>query len=196
MKELIRMRKIWIFTTGAAVLFVLMLSAGAQDAPKPQEPEYINSFFLLDSSANLTPLEREPVGVAGKGRILVFGQAGISYEIQHDRSPVRIPAGAPLAIVVRLENHDLDPATLVVLYPLKIVKGKRQLLISGIGTLSIHTKSDLQDKQRQLTFAKFGQASLKITPASPLSPGEYAIAVQPHDGQPTAYCFGIDPTAN
>ncbi|MGA3240292.1 MAG: hypothetical protein ABSG03_28785 [Bryobacteraceae bacterium] len=55
-----------------------------------------------------------------------------------------------------------------------------------------HTKSDLQSKQLQMVFTKYGQGSLKITPTSPLAPGEYAIAVQTRDQQPTAYCFGID----
>jgi hypothetical protein len=56
----------------------------------------------------------------------------------------------------------------------------------------LERQSDLQSKQLQMVFAKYGQASLKITPASPLAPGEYAIAAQTRDQQPTAYCFGID----
>lgn len=193
------MKKIVIYlfgTTNLMAIFAGLASTGAQEPPKLQEPEYVNSFFLLDSKAGLLPLERESVGVAGKGRVFLFGQAGVSYEIQHDRSPVRRPEGSPLEIVVRLDNHEIDPANLVLLYPLRVVKGKRQLLISGIGGLSRHTKSDLQSKQIAMTFVKYGQASLKITPADPLTPGEYAIAIQTHDQQPTAYCFGIDAVTN
>ncbi len=173
----------------------LVVSAAPQDVSGPQEPEYANSFFLLESGGRLKPLEREPVGVSGKGRVLVFGSSGVSYEIQNDHSPIRVEIGAPLEIVLKLENREVDPATIVLLYPLKIVKGKRQLLISGARFMASHTKSDLQSKQLQMVFTKYGQASLKITPASPLGPGEYAIAVQTHEQQPTAYCFGIDAPA-
>jgi hypothetical protein len=185
-------RRIWMVTAGAAAVFALGVAAAAQDAPKPQEPEYANSFFRLDTGGILKPLERQPVGVGGKGSVLGLGSRGVSYEIQNEHSPIRIEAGAPLEIVVKLENHDVDPATLVLLYPLRIAKGKRQLLISGAGFMATHTKSDLQSKQLQMVFTKYGEGSLKITPASPLAPGEYAIAAQTRDQQPTAYCFGID----
>ena len=95
--------RIWMLAAGAVALS-LRVCAVAQDTPKPQEPEYANAFFLLDSGGNLKLLEPQPVGVGGKG----------------------------------------------------------------------------------------SAASLKITPASPLAPGEYAIAAQTRDQQPTAYCFGID----
>ena len=177
---------------GTAAALAFLVAASAQDTAKLQEPEYANSFFLLDAGGSLKPLERAPMGVSGKARVLVFGQTGVSYEIQNEHSPVRVEAGAPLAIVVKPENHDVDPATLVLLYSLKAQKGKRQLLISGLGTLSIHTKSDLQNKQLQMVFARYGEASLKITPAIPLAPGEYAITLLNRDQQPTAYCFGVD----
>ena len=70
--------------------------------------------------------------------MLGLDSKGVSYEIQNEHSPIRIEAGAPLEIVVKLENHDVDPATLVLLYPLRIAKGKRQLLISGAGFMSTH----------------------------------------------------------
>jgi hypothetical protein len=185
-------RRIWTATFAAAAVLTLGTPAAAQDAPKPLEPEYANSLFLLDSSGSLKPLERQPVGVGGKGRVLGFGAMGVSYEIQNEHSPIRVASSAPLEIVVKLEDRDVDTATPVLLYPLRIAKRKRQILISGAGFMAIHTKSDLQSTQLQMVFAKYGQASLKITPESPLAPGEYAIAVQTRDEQPTAYCFGID----
>jgi hypothetical protein len=83
-------------------------------------------------------------------------------------APIRIETVAPLEIVGKLGNRDVDPATIVLLYPLKIVKGKRQLLISGAGFMATHTKSDLQSKQLQSAD---------------------------NEQQPTAYCFGIDAPA-
>jgi hypothetical protein len=54
-------------------------------------------------------------------------------------------------------------------------------------------KNTMQGKQIPLTFAKYGSASVKVAPASPLPPGEYAMAANlGATQQPIAFCFGID----
>jgi hypothetical protein len=63
------------------------------------------------------------------------------------------------------------------LLPLKIAKGKHQLLIER-WFHGFPAKSGLQSKQVPMVFTKCGEASLKIAPASPLAAGEYAIAIQ------------------
>jgi|HubBroStandDraft_5_1064220.scaffolds.fasta_scaffold06520_2 hypothetical protein len=164
----------------------------AQDAAKPQEPEYTNSFFYLDSAGALKPLEREPVGVSSKIHALGFGGASASYQIQGDRSPVRFAAGSPIEVIVKLENHDADPATQVLLYSLQSDKGHRQILISRVHYMGLGQKSDLQTSQLQMAFAKYGQGSIQITPSNPLQPGEYGIAMQTQGAQPLVFCFGVD----
>ena len=185
----------WILSASVVLALAYVGAAVAQEAAKSTEPEYVNSFFLLDPAGSLEPLERQPVGVGAHTRLMGLGGMGVSYEIQKDRSPIRVVAGARIEAVVRLENHDVDPATLVLLYPLKVDKGKRQLLITGVGFMGSRSKSDLQSKQLEMSFTKYGQASLKITPTAPLAPGEYAFAIQSKDQQPTAYCFGVDAAA-
>lgn len=185
-------RQLRLSTVIITLVLSLVILAQPQQKESVTEPEYLDSFFLLDENGALKPLERQTVGVAGKGRVLGFGSMGVSYEIQNAQSPIRVEAGAPLNVVVKLEKHDVDPANVVLLYSLKSAKEKRQLLISGVGFMSTHTKSDLNSKQLQMKFEKYGSASLKITPASPLAPGEYAIAVQTREQQPVAYCFGVD----
>jgi hypothetical protein len=164
----------------------------AQDAAKPQEPEYTNSFFYLDSTGALKPLEREPVGVNSKIHALGFGGVSASYQIQGDHSPVRFAAGSPIQVIVKLENHDADPATQVLLYSLQSGKGNRQILITRVHYMGLGQKSDLQTSQLQMAFAKYGQGSTEITTASPLPPGEYALAMQTQGAQPLAFCFGVD----
>ncbi len=190
-------------TARTAVVFSLLLFAigaglrvGAQDAPKAQEPEYANSFFYLDAEGKLQPLEREPVGFGSKVHAMGFGGADASYQVKGDHSQVRFAAGAPITIIVKLEDTKVDPANVVVLYPLAVNKDHRQLMITKVGFMGMHAKSDMQDKQMQLNFAKYGQESTKVTLAAPLAPGEYAIAVQPTPGQQTiAYCFAINPAS-
>jgi len=180
----------------ATTLFALAITVPlrGQTPSKVQEPAYVNSFFLVDPDANLKPLEREPVGVGGRVKALGFGGAEVTYQIQNEHSPVRVAAGSPVEIIVRLERQDVDPATVVLLYPLKLAKGQRQVLINSAHPFSGRTKSDLQTSQVQLTFTKYGESSLKVVPQAALAPGEYAITVQTQgNNQPPAYCFGVDP---
>ena len=182
---------------GAIAVAVILAQAiaipgRAQDAPKPQEPEYTNSFFYLDSTGALKPLEREPVGVSSKIHALGFGGASASYQIQGEHSPVRFASGAPIQIIVKLENHDADPATQVLLYSLKSGKDNRQILITRVHYMGLGQKSDLQASQLQMAFSKYGEGSIKITTSNPLQPGEYAIAMQTQGAQPLAFCFGVD----
>jgi hypothetical protein len=176
----------------SAVFAVYTIPGEAQDAVKPQEPEYTNSFFYLDSTGTLKPLEREPVGVSSKIHALGFGGASASYQIQGDHSPVRFAAGAPIQVIVKLENHDADPATQVLLYSLQSAKGNRQVLITRVHYMGLGQKSDLQTSQLQMVFVKYGEGSIKITPSNPLQPGEYAIAMQTQGAQPLVFCFGVD----
>jgi hypothetical protein len=192
-QRLVRLTMLFVLSAAGTngILGNPTLISASQDAPKMQEPEYANSFFLLDSAGALKPLEREPVGVGAKHNPIGISNK-VLYEIQNSHSTVRFPSTGKMEVVVRLENHDVDPANVVLLYPLQVTKDKRQLLIAGAGFMALHSKSDLQSKQIQMTFAKYGQSSLRIVPASPLAPGEYAFAVQSKDQQLTAYCFGVD----
>lgn len=58
----------------------------------------------------------QTAGVRGKVKALGYGGAETSYTVQGERSQVRVPEGTPIAIIVKLENHDVDPANLVDLY--------------------------------------------------------------------------------
>lgn len=178
--------------TGAGAAQIADNPEAGQNLAAPQEPQYANSFYYLDADGSMKPLEREPVGVGGRVRAFGFGGTSVSYQIQNDHSPVRFQVGAPIHIIVKLENHDVDPASLVVLYELRVVKNNRQLLVSGMGFMGSHTKSDLATKQLQMIFTKYGKDSLEIRPADPLPPGEYAVSVQSQGSQPVAYCFAVD----
>jgi hypothetical protein len=181
------------------VLFAVISTAFSQESAssksetssKPLEPEYINSFFLLDSTGSLKPLERQTAGHRGKVKALGFGGAEMSYTVDGDRSPVRTSAGAPLALVVKLENHDVDPGNLVELFTLKAAKGERELVIAKHHFMG-STKVDIQGQQVALQFSKYGQSSVKITTSAPLPPGEYAMGIKGQTGMPLAYCFGVD----
>jgi hypothetical protein len=180
----------------ASLVLIALLPAivhtAAQGAATLPEPQYTNSFYYLDSAGTPQPLEREPVGVSSKIHALGFGGASASYQILGEHSSVRFPVGSPLQIIVKLENHDADPATQVLLYSLQNEHGKRQLLISRVHYGGLGQKSDLQASQLPMVFSRYGQGSVRITPANPLPPGEYAFSMQTQGVQPLAFCSGVD----
>jgi|HubBroStandDraft_1064217.scaffolds.fasta_scaffold671807_1 hypothetical protein len=173
---------------------LLCAAAIAQDTPKADtakvvEPEYINTFSSLQPDATLKPLEREAVAVATKIHGLGYGGAESLYEVQGEHSSVRYSSSALPPIIVKIANGGQDPADTITLYPLKVAKGQRQLQMMRAHLFS-GAKSTMQGKQIPLNFAKYGDASLKVAPASPLAPGEYAIVST--SASQIAYCFGID----
>ncbi len=107
--------------------------AAAQDAAKVQESDYANSFFYLDATGKMQPLEREPVGMGSKVHAMGFGGADASYQVKGPKSTVRFAAGAPISIIVKLEDNKVDPANVVVLYPLQVNKDHRQLMFAKVG---------------------------------------------------------------
>jgi|HubBroStandDraft_1064217.scaffolds.fasta_scaffold51602_2 hypothetical protein len=160
----------------------------AQDAKKPQEPEYANSFFFLDKDGTLKPLERQVARVEVKSR----GLAGVDtkYVLSNEHSTVRFPAKASLQFVVRLESKD-DPATIVQLYSLKVAKGQRELQAGKYRTFS-GSKTTLGNTAVPFDVAKYGEGSVLLKPQTPLAPGEYTWGLNSNN---QAYCFGIDPAS-
>lgn len=177
----------------ALVTISLSIAVFAQDAPKLTEPDYADSFFFLQTDNSLKPLERKSVAVSTKIHALGYGGAEVLYDIQDEHSSLRTSASALPPIIVKLENSNTDPANVVSMYPLTVAKGQRQLQMMRSHIFS-GAKNTMQGKLIALSFEKYGQASVKITPASPLAPGEYAIVVA--QSAPTqavmAFCFGVD----
>ena len=171
-----------------AILFVC--SVLAQDAKKPQEPEYVNSFFILDKDGNLKPLERQAAKPGAKMKALGFGGTESKYVVPNEHSPVRFSANASLQFVVRTDPNNVDPATILQLYSLKVAKGQRE--VEALKTRPFGAvKTTLGNTAVPFDFAKYGENSVVIKPQTALEPGEYmwvANSTMAH-----AYCFGIDP---
>jgi len=189
-----------------ALLALFLCSATvAQDTPKPAEPEFAGSFFFLQRDSTLKVLERQRVSISMKTRGLGYGGIRYFYKMEGAHSPLRVNSANLPPIIVKLENANTDPANVVVLYPVQSANGKRELPYMAAGFFFSKEK-DTQPKQIPLKFARYGQASVQVTPQNPLMPGEYAILADsgtrgPHaivsdDGviqqQLLLFCFGVD----
>jgi len=173
-----------------AILFVY--AALAQDAKKPPEPDYSNSFFFLDKDGNLKPLERQAAKIETKVRGLGYGGADSKYVLPNEHSTVRFAANLSLQFVVRPEPNNVDPATVVQLYSLKVAKGQREVQLVKLRQFS-GAKTTLGNTAVPFDIAKYGENSVLLEPQATLAPGEYMWAANATMMVPQAYCFGIDP---
>ena len=176
------------FASTTCLLFIFCYSVFGQEAQKVQEPEYLGTFFLLDSSSNLVPLERQrpqtktqAAGLDGWKRIV---------EIKGEKSDVRFKQGQKLEFVVLVSSQQTDPQGIIQFFSLETTKGKRQLLVVKTNSMGTSAKTVVNEKAIPFNATKYGTSSFKITPAQNLPPGEYALGVPSNND---AFYFGIDP---
>ncbi len=188
--------------SAASLVFLAVCACAvlAQDAQKPQEPEYVNAFSLLDKGGVLKPLERQAATVNTKVKALGFGGGEARYVVSNEHSPVRFYADANLEFVVRPEAvgfggggaSNVDPATIIQLYSLKVAKGQRELQIVKAGAFR-GARNTQGEATIPLEIVKYGEHSVLIKPVNPLTPGEYMLAANAAVMVPQGYCFGVDP---
>jgi hypothetical protein len=174
------------------LLVVLMCSGLAGVAQETvAEPEFADVFFRLDAG-KLAPLERETAVIQGKASGFIVMSTKAASEFPGARSPVRFHSDQPLEFVVRspFASSSVDPNTLYVLRKLKDKKKSRELVIMAgkVTPIGGSTKTNLAEAVLPVTFARYGDTSIKIT-TGPLLPGEYALSRL--YGQ-TVFCFGVD----
>lgn len=162
----------------ALLLFVFPLSfCVAQQAPAtPVEPKAIGIVYRLSSSKQeLERLPDEQSQEKGGSR----DPRKIFVEVQGAQSSFRIKAGENVEFIFNTGNPEK-----VSLYLFEQKKNKRQVQtmmldnIRGGGKLLKGLPTEVR---------KYGESSFQLVPASPLTPGEYAIFLANQ-----VYTFGVD----
>jgi len=176
---------------GIAIAVLAVAALKAQNGEiAPEEPKYINSFYVLDANGKLIELERKTVTFRTKAKVLPgYASVKMTTEFKPGRSPVRIPALAQFIVQGR---SPIDPLSRFELRRLKSTKDHREYIMTqGHGSiLGGSATSNLDEGAVALRFEEYGARSYRITPDKPLTPGEYTLAVR---GIATElYCFGID----
>lgn len=162
-------------TLSAAAFALLFATAGLAQQEKAIEPENLSVFYYLRPSGQLVELERQTPEQGRKG-------VNVLFTIGSEKSPVRFSAADPVQFVVRV-TEDFQKATATIqLFRFAPQNGNRQVIVR---------RSDLASNKASLkvTTEKYGDSSLKVSPAQKLEPGEYCIS---RTTIAQGYCFGLD----
>jgi hypothetical protein len=180
-----------------AALPLLTPTLMGQEAKKVQEPEYGGVFFYLDPAGALTPLERqqpaEGLRMKMRGPLGILGPAGGGESVlifKGAHSAVRFKAGQEIQFVIRLDLPGVEPCSLVNLGMLQVAKNERSIVLEDGCSTTGYSADTRSPNLRHPNFSKYGEGSLKLSPAEPLVPGEYLLVSMVGRG---FFLFGVDP---
>ena len=156
----------------------------------PGGPEYPGVFVQWEAATGRqAPLERQTARARTRVKALGFGGATVEYEFPGLRSPTRFRVGRPLTFLLRVEDQSLDPHSQIEFYRLGTTKNSRRLVLATAGAFS-GGREKFQDNAVSFDAAKYGRDFFRVSPASPLPPGEYALSTH---GSTDGFLFGVDP---
>jgi len=191
-------REILLKLASVALILFLVTSVLGQDGEKPIEPGSPSVLYKLDLSGQLVPLESQIVRVRNKYHAWGFSGGTMVYQVEGEKSRVRLKVEGKPEFVVRLDGK-IDPLETVQFYHFDEVNGSRVVPIVDFDPLG--RLSNYKSPRATVDFnaVKYGASSFKLIPVPALVPGEYClvvkIATKPENKSP-AYCFGIDATGN
>ncbi len=155
------------------------------------EPEIINTVYLYDKSQKLTALEKSNATMHSHTKALGYGGAETVFEIEGEKSPVRIdPKNAQTFII----NTGGGAADAFVLYKVDIKKGKRQVVAASFSTMgSMKGSKGIISVDVKLLKTNVFQ----LLPSTTLDKGEYFFANKSAGSALSStnidvYAFGIE----
>lgn len=175
----------------AVALSIALLAGGAGAQPKPvapHGPQYIGVFEAAIQDDVRVPLERQTLRAVTEIKFMGYGGAESSVGATGERSPVRFKAGEPLSFVVRVQDQHTDPSMIYHLSALKPKKGSRFQSQVKTGSMGLSARSTGQDSQLPFDAVSYGAEFVRLTPRTPLPPGEYMIGL----GGLDEFLFGVD----
>jgi hypothetical protein len=161
-----------------ATMFALSFNiCAAQTATdKSPEPESIGSFFYLDSTAKtLKRLPQEDFKKHSGG----FSSVTQSVLVSGDASPFHVAGSDKTTFVFKVFKD--EEASRAKLYQFNVKGSEREYDLGKWKRRDYTPNTGLS-----VNVAKFGEASYKLTPETPLKHGEYALTLGP-----AVYTFGV-----
>ena len=159
----------------AAIVFLLSMCAAQTALDKAPEPDSIGVFFYLDSTTqSLKRLPQEDFKRHSGG----FGAITQSIRVAGDSSPFRVESSRQTFVFKVFKDEEASKARLFRFD----VKGSEREYELGKWKRRDYTPNE----GLSINIAKFGEASFKLTPETPLAPGEYALTLGP-----TVFTFAV-----
>ena len=140
--------------------------AGQTTASKPLEPEFVGVFFYLDPGTQQLrelPLERYKVT---KDRHHIF------FDVSGANSPLRLSGGERIEFIFKIE-HPESAQLLQFIVSMEKKTGQNYRRWEAV------TTGGSPDPRIPVEISKFGESSYKLTPRTPLGPGEYTLLIGP-----------------
>ncbi|KQS33811.1 hypothetical protein [Dyadobacter sp. Leaf189] len=145
----------------------------------------LNHVYLLTAKKDAQPLEKLVAGIRSRQG---FSGGKILLQVDGDKSGLRIESDQINSFLI---NTGSDALPELVLYQLKPVKGKREVV-----TMAASSFSGMKTGESviSLDISKESAGVYKITPGRKLLPGEYFFTGKPSTGSTAvdAFAFGVN----
>ncbi|HTS45842.1 MAG TPA: hypothetical protein VMH01_15690 [Puia sp.] len=180
------------------ILIICIYNVNAQTnntaTAKAPDPQFLNHvyFYHADSLASLEQIEARY-----KSKPKGFGGNETGFEMNGEKSPVRIKAGDTIRFAVKMNGMMSDPTTMIKLYHFDSRKGNREAIMNSQS--SMYSKAKEPENTIAFNVQKSGNDVFIIMPASALGTGEYGflnMMLMNGGGMKmsyTVFAFGVDP---
>jgi hypothetical protein len=160
----------------ATIALSLNICAAQTATNKPPEPESIGAFFYFDSATQtLKRLPKEDFKRHSGG----FASVKTSIQVSGDTSSFHFAGNDKTTFVFKVFKD--EEAARAKLFQFNVKGSEREY---DLGTWK--RRDYTPNEGLSVNVAKFGESSYKLTPETPLAPGEYALTLGP-----TVFTFGV-----
>jgi hypothetical protein len=156
-------------------------------------PEILNEInYYNKTGKSLQGLEKARAELKSKAKALGYGGIKQNFELDGDKSIVRLAAQDSISFIVTL--NDGEPSAWFNLYKAEVKKKKR---IANWSDQKMFGKSGPDDDVISFSVRKIGDIAFEIIPVGKLKPGEYLFINKASLGNyagrgANAFAFGID----
>lgn len=138
------------------ILFTCMLLSCFMASGQIQEPKFSGDVAILNEDGTLTLIQNDDARFSATFNVSVDGEA----------AAVSVPAKTTIQVIVKTDDMNTSPKTLITAFKMKVKKGKRS---ASMGAYGIKSKDIVK-----YTYDTFGESSYILT-FTDLEPGEYGI---------------------
>jgi hypothetical protein len=169
------MKKI-IYTVVFLLLGVSLMANNEESLPYP-EADFIGEVYVIENdSVFLLEKQRTRIHAQASATMYIFGIGDIksSLKVANRCSSTRVKEGKKIKLLVRAQNNDMDPMTVLSLFRFEQKKKQRAAVITKAGTFS-GVSAGLEG-HILFTAKRYGKSSY-ILEVSEMEDGEYGIMI-------------------